>query len=158
MTTEDIKQCEETTGHAELAGKGSCWCGFKKYKAATDPTYRCGWCGKLPEPCLHFDGELEGQPNGDVYCNSKDCPAYSNIVTLEVWQRRQPHEQLVARIPTDEPIFILRAQDALALIPGYKWIELAEKKEVDPDKVARALADIETMKQWQQANGSKIPD
>ena len=65
----------------------------------------------------------------------------------------------LANVADDEPIFVLRAQDALA--PGivFTWATLAQFNGVPATKCAEARRVADQMVQWQVRNKSgKIPD
>ncbi len=47
-------------------------------------------------------------------------------------------EFLVTKLETDEPVFILRGRDMLACRTIARWIELAEQKGVNQQKLASA--------------------
>lgn len=63
--------------------------------------------------------------------------------------------QAIAKIPDDEPIFILRAQDALAAEMVERWAIHARAASVDHDKVMGAFAIAEEMLHWPKR---KMPD
>lgn len=58
----------------------------------------------------------------------------------------------------DEPIFVLRAQDALAPLVVEFWAREAEKFRCSPDKVAEAMDLAGRMRVWARENGRKLPD
>lgn len=156
MTPEE-RQCELTTHHAQLGETSSCWCGFKKYPKKKEPgPPRCPFCGSPPDVVSQFE-TLPPMPK-DVCCVTEGCAAFSNVVTLENWSKRAPHEQEVMRIPADCPIFVLQARDSLSLTPIYLWVEKAEKFKVSSEKINSALARSEEFQSYQRANGSKVPD
>lgn len=159
MNADNTKQCQELSNHQELGDSGRCWCGAKTYPKAKPRTTvpRCGFCGKDPQPS---EGPLNpgtGLPN-EVFCATEGCPAFSNVVTLEKWLDRGAHEKLIMDIPLEEPIFVLRAQDGLALTAIYTWVDLGEKRKVNEEKLNRAVAHAEEFQSYQRANGCKIPD
>ena len=64
-------------------------------------------------------------------------------------------------LPTDEPVFVLRAKDILA--PGcvQSWAAiclLATNSESTRHKGAKAMTLADEMRDWQRRNSSKIPD
>jgi len=61
----------------------------------------------------------------------------------------------INRIPDDEPIFILRAQDELACEVVKFWIEKAEEAGVRSSKIAQARDLLEGMQRWPT---KKLPD
>lgn len=52
------------------------------------------------------------------------------------------------KVPRDEPVFILRAQDALAADMVEKWAIHARSVGCDIDKVNEAFAIAEEMRRW----------
>lgn len=169
MPTGDIKQCEETTHHSEFSDTGACYCGFKKYpKPEIVKIPRCPFCKQEPEKVESDDGEMILESPGratlfqftklEVFCATEGCPAFSNVVSLEKWSQRAPHEQEVMNIPDDEPIFVLRAKDSLTMIPVYTWIELAEKNRVGEVKLNNAVNRAKEMEKFQNKNKTKLPD
>lgn len=54
----------------------------------------------------------------------------------------------IARIPDDEPVFILRGQDQLAEEVVNFWADLAERAEVRSGKVADARLVAQEMAAW----------
>lgn len=55
----------------------------------------------------------------------------------------------------NEPIFVLRAQDALAPMVVEFWAELAAKLRVSPEKVLEAYRLAQAMREWPKR---KVPD
>lgn len=62
------------------------------------------------------------------------------------------------KIPDDEPVFLLRAQDIVAPNIVRQWASLALVNGVDRAMVDRALAHADRMQEWQRVHGRKIPD
>lgn len=58
----------------------------------------------------------------------------------------------------DEPIFVLRAHDVLAVPTVNYWIDLAASVGVPADKLARAREDMKRMEAWAAVHGAKRPD
>lgn len=58
----------------------------------------------------------------------------------------------------DEPIFTLRAKDALAPQIVEAWADAAERNGSPAEKVSDARALAVAMRSWQVAHGAKIPD
>lgn len=58
----------------------------------------------------------------------------------------------------DEPIFVLRAHDALAVPTVNYWIDLAASIGVPAAKLERARADVRAMEAWAAVHGCKRPD
>lgn len=67
-------------------------------------------------------------------------------------------DPILAKIGDDEPVFVLRAKDALA--PGIvrAWVEAAMDAGVSLEKVAEARNLAHLMERWQETHGSKTPD
>ncbi len=63
------------------------------------------------------------------------------------------------RTPKDEPVFVLRAQDAFAFVLLAQWVGLAETSGVPEAKLKGARNDLQLFAGWLDAGGhSKIPD
>ena len=62
------------------------------------------------------------------------------------------------KIPEDEPVFLLRAQDAVA--PGVveAWAIVAYEAGATDDIVHHAYEHAQLMRKWQAEHGSKVPD
>ena len=62
------------------------------------------------------------------------------------------------KIPEDEPVFMLRAQDAVA--PGVveAWALAAHNAGADAGIVQHAYEHAQLMRKWQAEHGSKVPD
>lgn len=58
----------------------------------------------------------------------------------------------------DEPIFVLRAQDDLAVESIHRWADLLELYGNAPEKAQQARDIADAMQDWQKENGSKLPD
>ena len=65
---------------------------------------------------------------------------------------------VLSKVTADEPIFVLRGKDALAVGTIEKWMELAEKAGVSKEKIDEADALCGRMEAWQRRNGCKVPD
>lgn len=61
-------------------------------------------------------------------------------------------------IPDDEPVFLLRAQDATAPAVVRTWADMAEAAGADARIVLAARHQAFAMESWQAAFGSKTPD
>lgn len=61
-------------------------------------------------------------------------------------------------IPDDEPVFLIRGQDAAAPVAVAFYADAAEAYGADPTLVAAVLAHVEAMKEWQKKHGKKVPD
>ena len=64
----------------------------------------------------------------------------------------------LAKVPDDEPIFVLRASDQFAPRVVEYWCGLAHAQGVNVAKVKEAERCVQTMVQWQNDNGRKLPD
>lgn len=62
------------------------------------------------------------------------------------------------RIPSDEPVFLLRASDMLAPMVVDAWANMATLKNVDPMMISAAGKQAQLMRKWQISHGSKVPD
>lgn len=59
------------------------------------------------------------------------------------------------KIPADEPVFLLRAQDEVAWIVVLDWAVIAETRGVSPELVKQARDQAEKMRVWSK---KKLPD
>ena len=73
----------------------------------------------------------------------------------EVLDQMLRGEGVLGKTKLDEPIFILRAQDALAAETVERWAIHARSAGVPPDKVTEAFAIAEEMLRW---HTRKMPD
>lgn len=62
------------------------------------------------------------------------------------------------RIPDDEPVFLIRAQDMVGPDAVRAWADLAEAAGAHQDIVALAYEQALDMENWQGENGKKVPD
>lgn len=62
------------------------------------------------------------------------------------------------KIPADEPVFLLRGQDALAPSLLLDWASRMRSLGGDPDMADLVRAQAQRMIIWQNENGVKIPD
>lgn len=62
------------------------------------------------------------------------------------------------KIPEDEPVFLLRAQDVCAPAALDRWIQAAEDAGVDEEMIATARVHLKRMSLWALENGNKVPD
>lgn len=62
------------------------------------------------------------------------------------------------KIPEDEPVFILRAQDVTAPFVVRVWAQQAESFGALPNIVSAAKTQADNMMKWQRKHGMKIPD
>jgi hypothetical protein len=61
-------------------------------------------------------------------------------------------------IPDDEPVFLIRAKDAISPAVVNHWASLAQLAGASPVMVRAARRQADAMKDWQVKHGSKIPD
>lgn len=63
-------------------------------------------------------------------------------------------------IPDDEPVFIIRAKDALAVPATQDYLHRAVKSNCNEEFVTRTGQSIELIAEWQNANQDrvKVPD
>jgi hypothetical protein len=66
-------------------------------------------------------------------------------------------EDLEKKIPDDEPVFLIRGQDALGWAAVDAWANLAEAANCDPSIIALARNHAKRMKDWADRYG-KMPD
>ena len=62
------------------------------------------------------------------------------------------------KIPEDEPVFLLRAQDKVAPEVVEDWAIAARNAGADPEIVNHAFAHAQLMRKWQTEHGCKVPD
>jgi hypothetical protein len=62
------------------------------------------------------------------------------------------------KIPEDEPVFLLRAQDVTAPDVLEYWAELNDDKFGDKALIRRTLLHAAAMREWQRQHGSKLAD
>jgi hypothetical protein len=68
-------------------------------------------------------------------------------------------EGCLGKAADDEPVFVLRAKDALAADLIELWADWAHRAGASAEKTASAVQIAEAMRNWQRANGGhKIPD
>lgn len=59
----------------------------------------------------------------------------------------------------DEPVFVLRAQDALMPEIMLEWADRVDAKNGGPnEKTKRARTEAHAAREWQLLNGCKVPD
>lgn len=64
-----------------------------------------------------------------------------------------------ARAQDNEPLFVLRATDALAPAVVRTWADVAESKGTPPTKIAEARQLADEMEIWAKEHGGpKVPD
>lgn len=64
----------------------------------------------------------------------------------------------LAKAASDEPIFVLRAQDELAPDIVRMWAQEAAREGTSEAKCREALELADRMEVWQGEHGSKVPD
>lgn len=67
-------------------------------------------------------------------------------------------EGCLGKAKSDEPIFILRAQDNLAAQTVREWAKRAALRGCPDEKVTEAMELASKMDDWRLANGGKYPD
>lgn len=66
--------------------------------------------------------------------------------------------KILEKVPDEEPIFIIRAQDALALPTISHWIVGAIRHGVNFEKLLDAHTHWEAIEGWQKDHPPKLPD
>lgn len=61
-------------------------------------------------------------------------------------------------LESEEPIFIIRAQDAVGAHAVRAWAHLAAQAGAAESKVADAIAHAKVFEAWQAEHGTKVPD
>lgn len=62
------------------------------------------------------------------------------------------------KIPDDEPVFLVRAQDVVGPMTVRAWARNAELVGAEDDIIAHALEHAMLMEDWQDSYGRKVPD
>lgn len=62
------------------------------------------------------------------------------------------------KIPEDEPVFLLRAQDVTAPFLVEEWAHRAVRYGAESNIVEAAKLQVLAMREWQKEHGMKIPD
>jgi hypothetical protein len=65
---------------------------------------------------------------------------------------------ILDKVGDEEPIFILRASDALAPSIVNEWIRAARRNGVNADKIASATRHLQAIWDWQAVYDHKLPD
>lgn len=65
---------------------------------------------------------------------------------------------LEGRIPEDEPVFLLRAQDCAAPAAVRAWADIANSCGAEEDIVTLARRHADAMEAWQKEHKVKVPD
>lgn len=68
---------------------------------------------------------------------------------------RAGYDKTMKKIPKDEPVFVLRAQDVAAADAVRYWAAVAQQKGAAPEIVSAAIRHADLMDQWPT---KKIPD
>jgi hypothetical protein len=64
--------------------------------------------------------------------------------------------EYLKKIPEDEPVFVLRAQDKTSTHVVFMWAACAELAGTPEEKVEGACFQALSMSQWQKANKDKV--
>lgn len=67
-------------------------------------------------------------------------------------------KHILDKVSQEEPIFILRAQDTLAVYAVNFWVNLAKSMGVNEAKILSAQMHAAAMKEWQICHPTKRPD
>lgn len=68
-------------------------------------------------------------------------------------------DETLCKVGDDEPIFVLRAQDATAPTVVMHWVQLNMHGGSTPTaKIAEAIDLARVMEAWQREHGCKMPD
>ncbi len=67
-------------------------------------------------------------------------------------------QDLSGKIPADEPVFLLRGQDAVAPWCVRQWADVVEARGGDPLLAKYAREQAERMDEWQRTVRCKMPD
>lgn len=62
------------------------------------------------------------------------------------------------KIGSDEPVFLVRAQDLSAPACVRAWADDAERRGADPNILRAAREHATLMEEWQQKHGAKVAD
>lgn len=74
---------------------------------------------------------------------------------------RQDYAQIqdpTGKIPEDEPVFLIRAQDQVGPAAVLCWANLAEKAGASPEVFIEAKIQAGKMHEWQETHKVKVPD
>lgn len=80
------------------------------------------------------------------------------MTKLETMRAAARGQGCLGRADDDEPVFVLRAKDALAADILWEWIHQARVNSVNSDKIDAAQDDLEAFRQWRKQHGTKLPD
>lgn len=80
------------------------------------------------------------------------------LTKRDVLEAAAGNKGCLGKAADDEPVFVLRAQDASAPSIVRSWITNAVLRGVNSDKLAAAHEVAFAMDEWQQRHGRKIPD
>lgn len=62
------------------------------------------------------------------------------------------------KIPEDEPVFLIRAQDTVGAMTVMQWADWASDRGADPKLVAAVREHARSMESWAREHGHKVPD
>lgn len=62
------------------------------------------------------------------------------------------------KIPEDEPVFLLRAQDVAAPAVVEYWCHLARRHGAESNILEAARSQVDAMLDWQREHGMQVPD
>jgi hypothetical protein len=62
------------------------------------------------------------------------------------------------KIPADEPVFLIRAQDRVGPDIVDLWAQYAADVGAAPDIIIKAQKHAQKMRDWQREHGCKVPD
>lgn len=65
---------------------------------------------------------------------------------------------MIARMPDDEPVFVLRAQDAAAVHAIEAWVEEASALGASEEKTVGGEEHRDAFLVWQETHATKVPD
>lgn len=132
---------------------------FRDYLRSPPPTEQPFINGVHPVYVCPFGEHWPKYWGETVWCAADNCPIAGLAMDYRAWNAREPHSDLVKHITRGEPIFVIRAQDALSQPTVQHWLKLAELT-VNTDKFLRASIDFQAILEWQRRNGTmvKIPD
>lgn len=119
-----------------------------KHPVGSDPTFKI--VGMRPKPQAPELPHLHLSQQDDYY---------NDLMRWYEELEEHPHVQEVMKIPTDEPIFVMRSQDIYATEAVDYWLQAAQTT-VGPDKFSSAAGRYKEMLEWQnvEPTRAKIPD
>ncbi len=72
--------------------------------------------------------------------------------------KQEAIDYLRTKVGTDEPVFVLRAQDLTAAGAVEKWAETVEWRYGHSEKTESAMLVARQMRAWGRDNAMKVPD